>query len=210
MLLPARLSYSYLFPYPEQFSRMADQYSLQEFCLIFLLYAELCSATISISVACPWAPPDGWWIIISEFGRARRFPFAPPAEGMLPYWLPYPYKLWIRRTLQTAWCHKSTSRRWLPRRRVNVQVNVFFRVFRFQKQHLRHDQVCHVVFDLAGQKNDAFLKQTGVDIKRTFTALRSVQWPSAPGPYGVQSCLVRHCMTFPSPGVILKYLLHWL
>ena len=57
-----------------------------------------------------------------------------------------------------------------PARRVNVQVNVFFRVFRFQKQHLRHDQVCHVVFDLAGQKNDAFLKQTGVDIKRTFTA----------------------------------------
>ncbi|MNC74539.1 hypothetical protein D3C75_1259130 [compost metagenome] len=30
----------------------------------------------------------------------------------------------------------------------------------------------------------------------------SVQQPSAPGPYGVQIDLFRHCMTFPSPGII--------
>ncbi|CEV36653.1 Uncharacterised protein [Salmonella enterica subsp. enterica serovar Typhi] len=43
-------------------------------------------------------------------------------------------------------------------RRINVQIDIFFRVFRFQEQHLRHDQVSHMVFDLAGQKYDAFLK----------------------------------------------------
>ena len=31
-------------------------------------------------------------------------------------------------------------------------------VFCFQEQHLRHNQVSHVIFNLASQKNDAFLK----------------------------------------------------
>ena len=30
-----------------------------------------------LSVAWPWAPPDGWWIITREFGSASRLPLAP-------------------------------------------------------------------------------------------------------------------------------------
>ena len=30
-----------------------------------------------MSLACPCAPPKGWWIITSLFLRAKRFPFAP-------------------------------------------------------------------------------------------------------------------------------------
>ena len=45
-----------------------------------------------------------------------------------------------------------------PAWRVNVQIDIFFWVFCFQEQHLRHNQVSHVIFNLASQKNDAFLK----------------------------------------------------
>ena len=38
----------------------------------------------------PWLPPEGWWIMISAFGRAMRLPFAPeerrnaPIEAAIP------------------------------------------------------------------------------------------------------------------------------
>ena len=32
---------------------------------------------INDAVACPWAPPNGWWIITSALGNAYLFPFAP-------------------------------------------------------------------------------------------------------------------------------------
>jgi len=47
-------------------------------------------AAISISVACPCAPPNGWWIMISAFGNAKRLPFSPavnknePIEAAIP------------------------------------------------------------------------------------------------------------------------------
>ena len=41
-------------------------------------------AWISMSVACPWKPPQTWWIRILEFGSAIRFPFAPPARSSAP------------------------------------------------------------------------------------------------------------------------------
>ncbi len=44
-------------------------------------------------------------------------------------------------------------------RAVDIQRDVLFRVFRFQEQQLRHDQVGHVVFDLADQEDHAFLEQ---------------------------------------------------
>ena len=55
------------------------------FCFVFLanisfnffLNFRICSAAILISVACPWAPPRGWWIITSAFGKIKRFPFSP-------------------------------------------------------------------------------------------------------------------------------------
>src|SRR5215216_8061275 len=48
------------------------------------LEAIVSRAWISMSVACPWKPPQTWWIRILAFGRATRFPFAPPARMTAP------------------------------------------------------------------------------------------------------------------------------
>ena len=37
-------------------------------------------AWISMSVAWPWKPPEGWWIMIRVLGRAKRMPLVPPAR----------------------------------------------------------------------------------------------------------------------------------
>jgi hypothetical protein len=41
-------------------------------------------AWISMSAAVPWLPPDGWWIMIREFGSALRLPFSPAASSTAP------------------------------------------------------------------------------------------------------------------------------
>ena len=48
------------------------------------LRAIVSRAWISMSVACPWKPPQTWWIRILAFGSAIRFPFAPPASRSAP------------------------------------------------------------------------------------------------------------------------------
>lgn len=42
------------------------------------------SAWMRMSEAWPSAPPRGWWIMISEFGRTKRLPLAPPAIRTAP------------------------------------------------------------------------------------------------------------------------------
>ena len=37
-----------------------------------------------MSDACPCAPPSGWWIMTSAFGRQIRFPFAPDESRKAP------------------------------------------------------------------------------------------------------------------------------
>src|SRR5690606_33203670 len=41
-------------------------------------------AWISMSVAWPWMPPHGWWIMILLLGRAYRRPLAPAARRNAP------------------------------------------------------------------------------------------------------------------------------
>ena len=50
-------------------------------------------AWISMSVACPWKPADTWWMRIFEFGRAIRFPFAPPARRSAPIDIAIPQQI---------------------------------------------------------------------------------------------------------------------
>ena len=37
-----------------------------------------------MSVAWPCAPPEGWWIMMREFGSAKRLPLAPAAIRNAP------------------------------------------------------------------------------------------------------------------------------
>jgi len=36
-----------------------------------------------MSVACPWNPPEGWWIMMRAFGKANLGSLAPAAGGAL-------------------------------------------------------------------------------------------------------------------------------
>ena len=37
-----------------------------------------------MSLAMPWAPPEGWWTMRRALGRAYRMPGDPPARRRLP------------------------------------------------------------------------------------------------------------------------------
>ncbi|MFS8030153.1 hypothetical protein Hanom_Chr17g01530761 [Helianthus anomalus] len=53
--------------------------------MIFVTFSLLCiisRAWISTSIACPLAPPSGWWIMILVFGIAKRLPLVPPPRIM--------------------------------------------------------------------------------------------------------------------------------
>ena len=52
--------------------------------VIFFLVFISHSARIATSVAWPWAPPSGWWIITSALGSARRLPFSPAISRKAP------------------------------------------------------------------------------------------------------------------------------
>ena len=48
--------------------------------------------------------------------------------------------------------------------RVDVEVDVLVRIFRFQKEELRNNQVGHVVIDGRPQKDDPVFQKAGIDI----------------------------------------------
>ena len=41
-------------------------------------------AWMAMSEACPWVPPQGWWIRMREFGSAKRLPAVPAASRTAP------------------------------------------------------------------------------------------------------------------------------
>ena len=45
---------------------------------------------ISMSEAWPWAPPEGWWIMIRALGRAKRLPLVPAASRWAPMLAAWP------------------------------------------------------------------------------------------------------------------------
>src|SRR5258708_6572483 len=55
-------------------------------------------------------------------------------------------------------------------RRIDVQLNVFFRVFRLQEEHLRRGQVGHVVVNRRPDENDVLLKEPGINVVGSLAA----------------------------------------
>ena len=41
-------------------------------------------ACMAMSEACPWVPPQGWWIRMRELGSANRLPLVPAARSTAP------------------------------------------------------------------------------------------------------------------------------
>ena len=57
-------------------------------------------------------------------------------------------------------------------RRIDVEADLLFRVFRLQKEQLRGDQVGDVVVDRMAQKDDPILEQPRIDVVGAFAAAR--------------------------------------
>jgi hypothetical protein len=85
--------------------------------------------------------------MILECGSAKRLPLAPP---------PRSYKL-----------HRVVNRQprgHRPTRRIDIEMNILVRVFRFQIQELRHDKVGHLILKRPDNENHPLLQKTRVNI----------------------------------------------
>ncbi len=56
--------------------------------------------------------------------------------------------------------------------RVDVDVDVFFRIFGFEKEKLRHDQVGNLIVDRGAEKNNIVFQESRVNIEGALTARR--------------------------------------
>src|SRR3546814_5366183 len=56
--------------------------------------------------------------------------------------------------------------------RVDVHVNVFFRIFRFQEQKLSHNERGHLVLDRSRHEHDPFAQQTRKNVEAPLSAVR--------------------------------------
>ena len=57
-------------------------------------------------------------------------------------------------------------------RRIDVEVNVFFRIFGFQEKQLRDDQVGNLIVNRRAEKNNIVFEKSRVDIKRALATRR--------------------------------------
>src|SRR5690606_18591810 len=55
-------------------------------------------------------------------------------------------------------------------RRIDIEMNIFIRVFRFEKQHLCNDEIGHVVFNGSYTENHTLFQETRVNIVRTLAS----------------------------------------
>src|SRR3546814_17998102 len=56
--------------------------------------------------------------------------------------------------------------------RVDVHVNVFFRIFRFQEQKLSHNERGHLVLDRSRHEHDPFAQKTRKNVEAPLSAVR--------------------------------------
>ena len=54
-------------------------------------------------------------------------------------------------------------------RAVDIEVNVFRRIFSFQEKELGNDDVCHMIPDFTIEENDSVFQKTGINIIGTFS-----------------------------------------
>src|SRR3546814_16361624 len=57
--------------------------------------------------------------------------------------------------------------------RVDVHVNVFFRIFRFQEQKLSHNERGHLVLDRSRHEHDPFAQQTRKNVETPISSEES-------------------------------------
>ena len=50
-------------------------------------------ASLAMSLACPWVPPLGWWIMMRLWGSAERLPLVPAARRNAPMLAAWPTQM---------------------------------------------------------------------------------------------------------------------
>ena len=130
-------------------------------------------AWISMSVAWPWNPPIGWWIMTRELGRQKRLPASPGGEQQRAH---------ARRLADAQRRHVGLdelhgvvdrqARRNRAAGRVDVEEDVLVGILRLEEQQLRHDQVGGDLGHRPDQEHHALLQQPRVDVVGALAAPR--------------------------------------
>jgi hypothetical protein len=108
-----------------------------------------------MSRACPWAPPQGWWIMIREEGKSHPLALGSPGQEDRPHRsrLPHTDGLDVRFDVLHGVVDGETGGYRTPWG-IDVNGDVFFRVLGLQVEQLSHDYRGDVIVDLTVDHND--------------------------------------------------------
>src|SRR4030065_2294588 len=100
-----------------------------------------------------------------RMGKSKSFPLLACCEQQSRNagWLPHAYRGHLGPNILHRIVNRK-SRRDNSSWRIDVEMNILGRIFRFQKKHLGNDQVGDIIVDRRPNKNDSFLQKTGIDI----------------------------------------------
>src|SRR3990170_143786 len=98
-----------------------------------------------MSAADPWVPPEGWWIMIREWGSALRLPGRPAPSRKAP--------------IDAA-------------RGVDVDVDVLLGAVGLEEQQLGDDYVGHIIVDGHAQEDDPVHEEPREDVVGAFPTAR--------------------------------------
>ena len=59
-----------------------------------------------------------------------------------------------------------------PPGRIDVELDVFLRIFAGEKQHLSNDEIGYLIIDRRAEENDVIAKQTGINVVGALAATR--------------------------------------
>ena len=107
--------------------------------------------------------------MMREFGRLKRLPLVPFGEQHGGHGRRLPHA--NRHDIRPDEGHRVQNRQSGgdgTARRVDVNGDILFRIFRFQEEQLGDDQIRHLVIDGSPQENDVLFQQPGIDVVRAF------------------------------------------
>ena len=139
-----------------------------------VLFSSFCisRAVISISDACPCAPPIGWCIIIREWRKAKRLPFVPATNNTAPIEAAIPVHIVDTSLLKYIASYRKYPSPAYTRSAGSIQINgyIFTGICRIEIQQLSLNNICRIIVYLRTQKYNTVHHQTRKNIH-----LRNIQ-----------------------------------
>ena len=137
------------------------------------LMRRISLAWMAMSEACPWAPPQGWWMRMRELGSAKRLPVRARGQEHRAHGggLAHADRLHVG-PHQLHGVVDGHARGGGAARAVDVDVDVLLGVLGLQEQELGDDQVRHHVVDGGADEDDVVLEEARVDVVGALAAGR--------------------------------------